>query len=278
MKNKYLRYVGRHFIVWSIAFLFWSVMREYGIEEYRDVPSITLTRRIIIHIVLGIVAGLIFGSLEYFYEKKVLRNVSFGRAIFIGALSYFFAVVLLLSIGTRIFTRAFGIELNWDLYQTFILSKPMILLAIYCLIVGFMIDFVKQVDKKFGPGNLWRMLKGEFYHPKEDERIFMFLDLKSSTYIAERLGHLQYSRLIQDCFNDLDVVRKYNAEVYQYVGDEVVLTWKLAEGLVNSNCLRAYFDFQKRISEREDHYNQSYGLVPRFKAGLNLGEIVVVQK
>ena len=81
-----------------------------------------------------------------------------------------------------------------------------------------------------GKGNLLKIVTGQFYVPKEDRRIFMFLDLRSSTAVAERLGHVQYSLLIQDCFRDLAVVEDFMAEVYQYVGDEAVLVWKIEEG------------------------------------------------
>jgi len=44
------------------------------------------------------------------------------------------------------------------------------------------------------------------------------MDLKSSTYYAEQLGHFKYSRLIQDCFNDLSAsVLKNKAQIYQFV-------------------------------------------------------------
>jgi adenylate cyclase len=43
----------------------------------------------------------------------------------------------------------------------------------------------------------------------------MFLDLKGSTTHAERLGHVQFSELIQDCFIDLTVVIDHQALVYQ---------------------------------------------------------------
>ena len=67
------------------------------------------------------------------------------------------------------------------------------------------------------------------------DRAFMFLDLKSSTHLAEKLEHVSYSRLVQDCYAELTVpLIQYNAEVYQYVGDEVVLTWRMSESFMHS--------------------------------------------
>jgi len=105
----------------------------------------------------------------------------------------------------------------------------------------------------------------------------MFVDLKSSTEIAEKLGHIQVSRLLQDCFTDLAVVRDYKAEIYQYVGDEVVLSWSMSDGLDNLNCIKAYFKFQELLESRSDFYMKKYGLIPFFKAGLNVGDVTIAE-
>ena len=69
------------------------------------------------------------------------------------------------------------------------------------------------------------MLTGRYHSPKEEKKIFMFLDLQSSTTIAEKLGHKMYSEFIQECFKDISIIGDYGGEVYQYVGDEAVFTW-----------------------------------------------------
>ena len=122
------------------------------------------------------------------------------------------------------------------------------------------------------------MLKGEFYYPKEEQRIFMFLDLKNSTGIAETLGHQQYSKLIQDCFRDVsEVVLRYNASIYQYVGDEIVLSWSIKDGLKDLNCIRFFFAYQEKLREEGSHYQARYNLVPQFKAGLEMGSVMVAE-
>jgi adenylate cyclase len=150
-------------------------------------------------------------------------------------------------------------------------------MVLFCLLMGLMIESIKQIDRKFGPGNLKRMLLGKYYQPKEEERIFMFLDMRSSTTIAEKLGHIKYSQLIQDCFKDINAVVPFQAEVYQYVGDEVVLTWELEKGLKNANCIHAYFAFIERLSERKNYYLEKYNLLPEFKAGANFGMVTAAE-
>jgi len=140
-----------------------------------------------------------------------------------------------------------------------------------------LLNFLRLVSLKFGPGNLWKMLIGSFHHPKEENRIFMFLDLKSSTTIAEKLGHIKYSRLIQDCFTDLYIVEQNEAEVYQYLGDEAILSWDVSSGIKDNNCLEAYFNFTHLLNSKKDYYSTEYGIVPEFKAGMNGGKVTVAE-
>ena len=104
----------------------------------------------------------------------------------------------------------------------------------------------------------------------------MFLDLKSSTAVAEKIGSNQYFDLLKEIYRDITepVIDNYG-EIYQYVGDEVVITWPSEKGLKNNNCLNCFFDIEKKIDERKEHYIQSYGIIPSFKAGLHIGEATV---
>ncbi|MEM7552000.1 MAG: adenylate/guanylate cyclase domain-containing protein [Bacteroidota bacterium] len=253
-------------------------MRKFGHEIVDDGKPFTLLEHVRFHLALGVVAGLIFGSLEYVIEQKIFRRVSFGKLILIGSVTYFISVLLLIIFGMHIFTRIMQVDMSREIYHRFMFSQEMWLLVFYCFLVGFFIDFIREIDKKFGPGNLIKMLKGEFYDPKEDQRIFMFLDLKSSTTIAEKLGHRKYSRLIQSCFQDLsDIVIQHKANIYQYVGDEVVLSWPVEKGLENLNCINFYFAYRDHLRSRKSYYMGKFGLVPEFKAGLEMGKVTVAE-
>lgn len=108
----------------------------------------------------------------------------------------------------------------------------------------------------------------------EVERIFMFLDIRSSTTIAEELGHLQYFELLNDFFRDIgEPISKNKGHIYQYVGDEVVVSWSLEEGLTNANCLQCFFDIEETINRRAQKYIDRYGIRPLFKAGMHFGKV-----
>lgn len=141
-----------------------------------------------------------------------------------------------------------------------------------------MINSFNQVNEKFGPCIFYKLLIGKYHRPKEEEKIFMFIDMKSSTAYAERLGHIKFSELIQGCFFYLtDVVRRFKAQVYKYVGDEVILFCELKEGLENANRIKTFFGFQGAICKKGYYYNQKYNFIPEFKAGMNVGFVTVAE-
>ncbi|MEM9326054.1 MAG: adenylate/guanylate cyclase domain-containing protein, partial [Bacteroidota bacterium] len=134
------------------------------------------------------------------------------------------------------------------------------------------------LQMKIGEEIFHDLLFGRFNPAREEDRAFLFLDLKSSTAIAEKLGHEQYSYFIQDCFRDLHpAVVASEAEIYQYVGDEAVLTWKRERALSHHHCLRAFFLFQQQLASRDEYYQRRYGIAPIFKAGLNLGKVMTAE-
>ena len=102
----------------------------------------------------------------------------------------------------------------------------------------------------------------------------MFLDMKSSTTIAEQLGHVRYFELLQEYYSELsDAIINYSGEVYQYIGDEIVISWLEEAGLRNNNCLRCFFAMKEDLSHRSEYYQNKYQVLPDFKAGLHLGEV-----
>ena len=230
MKNRksYYKTLGKHIIIWTLAFALFNFLREYGHEVVREVKEVNdfdLTKRILFQILLGVVSGLLFGSYAHWFHKFKFPGISFGKVILIGALGYGITIFLFIILAFWSFANVFKADIDQEVVKNYFVSGQAWVLITFCFLVGFLIEFIEEMDKKFGPGNLFKMLSGKFYKPKQEERVFMFLDMRSSTTIAERLGHIRYSKLIQDCFKDISIVVTHKAQIYQYVGDEAVLTW-----------------------------------------------------
>jgi adenylate cyclase len=225
----------------------------------------------------AISVGITFGLLEIIFEKRLFRNLSYGKLLVAKSLIYimiFVSTMALLSMRNQQISYGY---FDFQLWQSIFFQGNMIIPISFMAFAGILLNFIRVVSLKFGPGNLWHMLNGKFHRPRQEERILMFLDLKSATAIAEKLGHIKFSELIQDCFSDLGVVQQYRAEVYQYVGDEAVLAWDITSGLRDNNCIKAYFAFMDVLNNRSGYYQQKYGLVPFFKAGMNLGYVTIAE-
>jgi class 3 adenylate cyclase len=146
------------------------------------------------------------------------------------------------------------------------------------LLICFVVVFTNQLNALMGRGVLGNLLTGKYYRPVEEDRIFMFLDIRASTQLAEKLGNLPYSQLISDFFADVgEPILETRGEVYQYVGDEVVVTWPLGAGVKGAWCLRCFYRIKQKIQARSGYYLATYGVVPGFKAGMHCGKVVTTQ-
>ena len=58
------------------------------------------------------------------------------------------------------------------------------------LVVGGNLLF--SVNDLLGPGMLFAFAAGRYYEPRIEERALLFIDMRSSTAIAERLGELAF--------------------------------------------------------------------------------------
>jgi adenylate cyclase len=113
--------------------------------------------------------------------------------------------------------------------------------------------------------------------PVEEQRIFLFIDLHNSTTLAEDLGHLQYSMFLSKFFTDFhSCLQDTGGEVYQYVGDEVIVTWKFSQ----RNAFQGV-ELIKRLNSTVEKnrgtYLQKFATVPGFKAALHQGMVAVTR-
>jgi adenylate cyclase len=272
LSGKHRRSILRdHWIGWTFAFSLFLVLRRVGTRELSGL-DFSIPTIIAMVAVFGTVFGLISGFAtsffsEQFYKRTSLIKFLTARGLF--AIAFVLAIFLVMFIVQGI---VFG-ESSFTIIEFF--TQPVfVVILLYLIMVDSALAIFGQLSLMIGRGNVSKLIRGEFYEPKEEARIFMFLDLRSSTKIAEELGHLEYSKLIQDCFNDLAIMEKYDSEIYQYVGDEVVLSWAVNPSK-NIDCIKAYYAFMGLIKQRETYYLENYGRVPFFKAGIHMGKITV---
>ena len=142
-------------------------------------------------------------------------------------------------------------------------------------VVALVVNFVGQVNGLLGRGVLVGLILGRYHRPREEVRIFLLIDLRESTQIAERLGNLRYHAFLSRFISDVTAgVVRHRGEVHRYVGDEVILTWTAEEGLRDAGCVRAVFAISDTLEAARTAYEADFGVVPSFWAGIHMGAVV----
>lgn len=225
---------------------------------------------------MGFGFGFTVGLAELFLFKNWLKDLPFllhvaGKSlILVGILYLTFAVLNILDVLLA--------GLTWQAWAQILVQQEFLFGMIGALaVIAFLLFFV-HLDRLLGPGVLLGYVTGRYHRPRRELRIFMFLDLKGSTMLADKMDPDRYFAFLHRYFTEMsEPILETNAEIYQYVGDEVVLTWKMKSGLEESSCIRVFFLIEKQILAHQDHFLQTYGVVPEFKAGVHAGEVITAQ-
>ncbi|MGB5360855.1 MAG: adenylate/guanylate cyclase domain-containing protein [Eudoraea sp.] len=276
MNSKWTKNVSAFIIGWIVGLFIWSMIRGLGQEIHLDILGLIVSpfMYLILLISISCVVGTIFGTLQYFYEHYYTKTTSFKQFVIQSILVHILLMVGIYLISFFVVNAA-G---TWQKGLVEFLNRPALLEnLIFSVFINIEVIIVIQINRLLGRGNLGKLITGKFFAPREEIRAFMFMDLKGSTTIAEQLGHLNYSRFIQDCFHYLSIIDDYKATIYQYVGDEVVLTWKIVDDNVLKDAIDAFYAYTSFLKAKADYFETEYGVQPIFKAGLHIGPITVVE-
>ena len=234
-----------------------------------------LTRDLINVSLSGFIIGLITGLNELFVIPKKFKNKPV-LYIFVAKTLVYLVSMTIASLVTIYIYECYYKNKSFLEYLFFIrrhfFSGTYLNIFSVGLLISIVVNLILFIRNKIGKGLLIPLLFGMYYNPRNEDRIFIFIDLKSSVEIAEKLEPKKYSKFLQDCFNDLeDIVIRHKGIIYQFVGDECVITWKIKKKTEFNNPIRLFFAFQKLLLSKKQYYNKNYGLIPAFKGAINSG-------
>ncbi len=274
----------------------WTVAAFVGVELIRSgrvqiatlnptglVPSDAITWRLARALVAGVSAGLLASVLELKVLPRHAARHGTATMLLVRTVTYAGVAALSILVTARFVARRdlnvpFRELISSDGFQTFIRSPELAQLVVILVVASFLINASIQVSRLLGPGTAIQILLGRYIRPVEEERAFLFIDLADSTALAESLGPARFAELKNDFFHDVaEPVLDTRGQIVQYVGDEVMITWPHLEERGGSDPVRCFFMLRERVRRRASEYEKRYGVVPRFRAGLHGGTVVVSQ-
>lgn len=226
--------------------------------------------------------GCIIGFFELYLSPLLSKKIKkFFLFHLISSVYHFISFVLILGLlgAVTLFiidNKTFSFEMLLSVYSVYPNGLKEILPNLFYLTI--IISYVRLTTSLIGEDIIINYILGKYYLPISEKRIFLFMDLKNSSMYAELLGHLTYSNLIKDIYSMLDeIILETKAQLYQYVGDEIVMTWSLKKGIENNNSINFYFYVTQLLKNKEKYFLDKYGVFPEFKGALHFGEVAVTE-
>ena len=225
---------------------------------------------------LALITGLLIGTIEVVYLNKLFIQKSFTRKIVYKSLIYLATIISFILILSAISNAGRGLLSKevWENVWKFFWNYAFFSVCFFTASVILVSQFYSEVSENIGHGILHNFFTGKYHSPTVEERIFMFLDMKSSSSIAEKIGHVRYFEMLREYYSDLsEPIIRNSGEVYQYVGDEIIVTWKPATGLKNNRCIQCFLEMKVAMNREAEKYQKKFGVLPEFKAGFHLGKV-----
>lgn len=280
--KRYLTQILPFGVIWLFLGIIFLGIEYAATKDYNYAPKgvIEVNLEIFIFAMIAVTfIGLLIGTIEVIFLRRIFAKSSFLKTI-LGKLAIYSVFLFLVAI--TMFPIAVCIELETSITDAIVWQK----LSDYLQSIGFLSTgfqmfislatslFYTEISDNIGQGVLVNFIRGKYHSPKEEDRIFMFLDMKSSTAIAEQLGHRKYFELLKEYYDTLSkAVITHAGEIYQYVGDEMVISWKYKNGIQNNNCVECFFSMKEDLQIQHTEFQEKFGIKPEFKAGLHLGTV-----
>ncbi len=238
---------------------------------------------------LGAMSGLIdvtalmaiIGGAETFLPRtrlgRALARAPFLVAIAVKTAAYLAVVVAV--VGGRLGPNLALLTVDADTAQLLAAqlesNLPRRLLIPVTTLVVFLLVVLRQATLLVGERTMRDIVLGRYRRPRTEERFSLFVDIVGSTPVAERLGPVSVHHYLSRVFLlASDPIDQNGGAVVQYVGDEVIVTWKLAEGRGGARPLACLFAIEAAVAAAAADFEREFSTIPRLRAALHAGEVV----
>lgn len=207
-------------------------------------------------------------------DRRYLRKLNLALVLVINTIMNLLIMLIIAWIGVGLFYMDGNFSKMFGNFRNLIGYYYQIGM-LFGLGLSIFFNFFTIINTLIGKKVLGRLFIGKYRNPFEEQRVFMFIDLKSSTHIAERIGHVKFLSFVNDFLYDIvSPITITKGEIYKYVGDEAIITWTMKNGIKDANCIQCFFLIKNMINSRSKYYMDKYGTIPEFKAGVHGGTAI----
>lgn len=161
--------------------------------------------------------------------------------------------------------------------KAYLMSTNYLVDIIFSFCIAVVLNFVNAMRELLGGRKFANVLAGRYHRPRQENRIFLFIDMKNTTGLAERIGDLAFHGMLAEFCEDVGrAILRHGGEIDRFVGDQVVATWSVRPGSSRAaaNCYRAIAEAKSILAARAKSYIAKYGAPADLRAGLHCGRVV----
>lgn len=230
--------------------------------------------------IAGFLAGLVIATLELGFFSGGLRKRRFIYILILRT-SLYFVFLTLLILNVLIISRMIRLDQSYvgvlsdPAFQHYVFKEDFPTLIVYAVFFAFSVNFTRMMSRKLGQGMLLSYITGTYRKPVIQERIVMFMNLRNSQEISEKLGSLKFYEFLKDYFYDItEPIIIHRGIIHEYIEDLIVVTWDIKKGLTNSNCIRTFFQVVEELELKKETYFSKYEVIPKPYAAFHSGKLI----
>jgi len=217
---------------------------------------------------------------EFYLDKKWMKQRSLV-SIIAGRTFYYTVIVSLVIIVEIGVARMIKNQLTIpellvnNEFNEYISGGEFVTSVFYALALVVFVNFNYEINRKLGQGVLLSLITGRYHHPREIEKVFLFLNLSNAREIIRQIGRMQFHEFINEVIYDITTpIITRRGIIYHYVDNEMVIKWKKIDGVKNANAIHCFFEIKEKLKENHLAYLKRYGVVPKINGALHVGTVV----